>query len=110
MAKYEKTLNHPFSKVINELQDRILSESATASYEDGSDFIIGEMRVAVRVYERYSFTGGNRLTLTLTIVGTENVTKVSAITSGGSQAMFFKFNTIGENAFLHTVKNVLDAM
>ena len=32
---------------------------------------------------------------------------LSAITSGGSQAMFFKINTWGEEAFLDKLKEIL---
>lgn len=32
---------------------------------------------------------------------------VSAITSGGSQAMFFKMNTMGEEAFLDKLRKLL---
>jgi len=31
---------------------------------------------------------------------------LSAATSGGSQAMFFKFNTFGEEAFLDTIRSI----
>ena len=33
--------------------------------------------------------------------------KLSAITSGGSQAMFFKVNTWGEEAFLDKLRELL---
>ena len=39
--------------------------------------------------------GGNRLSMTLTLVGDGEDLFLSAITSGGSQGMFFKFNTWG---------------
>ena len=32
---------------------------------------------------------------------------VSAVTSGGSQAVLFKINTWGEEAFLNTLRDVL---
>ena len=35
-------------------------------------------------------------------------TDVTAITSGGSQAMFFKVNTWGEETFLDKLRDVLD--
>jgi len=108
MAKYETTVDRPFSYVLDYLHDAILSGSMTASYEDGSDFTVGDEGVSVRVYERYSAFGGNRLTLTLTVAGNARQTLVSAITSGGSQAMFFKINTFGEDAFLDTVVQAIE--
>lgn len=110
MAKYETGLNRGFREVLDTLDDAILNGSATASFEDGSDFRFSGANAAVRVYERYSMLGGNRLTLTLTVVGDAVSTQVSAITSGGSQAMFFKVNTFGEDAFLDTVVEVLSRM
>ena len=108
MAKYETSVNRPFSYVLDYLHDAILMGSMTASYEDGSDFTVGDEGVSVRVYERYSAMGGNRVTLTLTVAGNAQHTLVSAITSGGSQAILFKLNTFGEEAFLDTVIEALD--
>ena len=81
--------------------------SMSASLEDSSEFSCGGVRCAVRVYERYSWTGGNRLSMTLTLFGSGNELDISAITSGGSNAMFFKMNTIGEDAFLGTVQELI---
>jgi hypothetical protein len=44
--------------------------------------------------------GGNRVSLNVTVMGDGQRLFVSAITSGGSQAVFFKINTIGEETFL----------
>ena len=82
--------------------------SSTASYEDGSDYRLETARVAVRVYERYSAFGGNRVSLNLTLVGDGDNVFLSAITSGGSQAMFFKINTFGEESFLDTLISAID--
>ena len=60
----------------------------------------------VRVYERYSMTGGNRLSMTLTLVGDGDKIYLSGITAGGSQGMLFKFNTFGEEAFLDTLREL----
>ena len=34
--------------------------------------------------------------------------RLSAITAGGSQAVFFKVNTLGEESFLEDVKGLLE--
>ena len=34
--------------------------------------------------------------------------RLSAIAAGGSQAVFFKMNTLGEDAFLEDVKQLLE--
>lgn len=102
MAKYEKALVGNFNELLNWLNNDITNGSISVSYEDGSDITMGQVKLAVRVYERYSMTGGNRVSLNITIIGDGDGQNlfVSAITSRGSQALFFKINTIGENAFL----------
>lgn len=100
MAKYERNLKGNFNEFLDWVDKDIINGSASVSYEDGSDMTIGEIRLAVRVYERYSMAGGNRVSLNVTILGDGEELFVSAITSGGSQAVFFKINTIGEETFL----------
>lgn len=69
----------------------------------------GSARCSVRVFERYSVVGGNRLSLTLTLFQNgDTPIRLSAIAAGGSQAVFFKMNTLGEDAFLEDVKQLLE--
>ena len=110
MAKYERAFTGDFDTVLEKLHDGVLNGSASASYEDGSDYCAGDFRCAVRVYERYSWTGGNRVSMDLTLVGRGRELFLSAITSGGSQAMFFKVNTFGEEAFLDTIRKTADRL
>lgn len=110
MAKYERRLTGSFDAVLSRLHDGILGGSASASYEDGSDYAAGGVRCAVRVYERYSMAGGNRVSLNLTLVGNGETLFLSAITSGGSQAMFFKVNTWGEEAFLDCLRDIVESL
>ena len=108
MAKYERTFSGDFDQVLDRLERAVVDGSLSASYEDGSDYTAGDFRCAVRVYERYSWSGGNRVSMSMTLVGHERELFLSAITSGGSQAMFFKINTWGEDAFLDTLRAVAD--
>lgn len=103
MAKYQRNLTGNFDRVLQLCTDAIESGSMSVSYENGSDFRSESVRVAVRVYERYSAIGSNRVSLNLTLVGEGDNLFLSAITSGGSQAVFFKINTWGEEAFLDTL-------
>ena len=109
MAKFETTVYGDFRQVLIKIEDGILSGSITASLEDSSDFRSGDARCSVRVFERYSYMGSNRVSLSVTVFqnGTDPV-KVSAITSGGSQALFFKVNTLGEEAFLDKLREILE--
>ena len=108
MAKYERAFSGDFDSTLSQLEQAVLDGSASASYEDGSDYRSGDFRCAVRVYERYSWSGGNRVSMSMTLAGRGQDLFLSAITSGGSQAMFFKVNTWGEEAFLDTLRDVLE--
>ena len=110
MAKYECHLKGSFEGILNYLHEGILSGSSSASYEDGSDYTAGEVRCAVRVYERFSYIGSNRVSLNLTLVGKGEDLFLSAITSGGSQAMFIKLNTIGEETFLDKLIELVESL
>ena len=109
MAKLERALTGDFDDVLDRLHEGVMGASMSASYEDSSDYAAGGVRCAVRVYERYSWAGGNRVSMNLTLVGHGRELFLSAITSGGSQAVFFKINTWGEEAFLDTLRAVLDS-
>lgn len=103
MAKYEKQLVGDFDAFLEYLFDGIMNGSMSASYEDGSEWTANGVRVAVRVFERYSYMGGNRVSLNITLAGSGNNLFLTAITASGSQAMFWKLNTIGEENFLDKV-------
>ncbi len=108
MAKYEKRLTGDFDALLDRLFDGVMNGSVSASYEDGSDWAANGMRCAVRVFERYSMLGGNRVSMNLTLVGCGNSLFLSAITSGGSQAVFFKLNTLGEESFLECAQQIAE--
>ncbi len=108
MAKYESTLRGDFRDILVKIEQGILQGSATANLEDGSDYEKNGVRLAVRVYERYSMLGGNRLSLSVTLLDAGNgEVFLSAVTSGGSQAMFFKVNRFGEGAFLEKLMEIV---
>ena len=106
MAKFECTLQGDYDQALRYFHDGILNGSMSASFEDESYIQIAGVRCVTRVYERYSMTGGNRLAMTLTLVGDGEKLYLSGITAGGSQGMLFKFNTFGEEAFLDTLREL----
>ena len=110
MAKYETELVGDIVDIMKKIEAGICSGSATATLEDGSNFgSYGHgARCAVRVFERYSYLGGNRVSLNITLFEADGRIHLSAITSGGSQAMFLKFNTFGEEAFLKKLIEIVE--
>ena len=110
VAKYEKHLTGNFDELLELVTDGVLNGSMSASYEDGSDWTNGTVRCAVRVFERYSYMGGNRVSMNVTLVGNGRDLFLSAITSGGSQAVFFKLNTLGEESFLEKLVEIVEGL
>lgn len=108
VAKLEKELIGNFDEILNKIEVGIINGSMSASLEDKSDFIEGSTRCSVRVFERYSYLGNNRVSLSVTLFQSgNNPIQLSAITSGGSTAILFKFNTIGEENFLKKLEDIL---
>ncbi len=109
MAKLEVTIKGKLKRIIKTIEEGIVEGSVSASLEDSSDFKVGDAKCSVRVFERYSYMGGNRVSMSVTFFQCGNSpVHISAITSGGSQAMFFKINTLGEEAFLDKLREILD--
>ena len=107
MAKMERTLRGDFDEILDRIENGIMRGSISASHEDSSDFTDGYSRCAVRVFERFSWTGDNRVSMNVTLYqGNDGMIRLSAITSGGSQARFFKINTWGEKAFLEKLEEL----
>lgn len=109
MAKIERELYGDFNMILNAVTNAVMSGSMSASIEETSDFYENGARCAVRVFERYSYLGGNRLSMSVTLFEANGRIFISAATTGGSQALFLKINTFGEKAFLETVRNTIEA-
>lgn len=108
MAKLEQTLREDFDRLLQRIERGILDGSMSASLEDASDFRGGDARCSVRIFERYSYAGGNRVSLNVTLFQAgDGPVRLSAISAGGSQALFFKINTWGEEAFLEKLRGIL---
>lgn len=110
MAKQIGSLVGDFNYLVNTITRGILDASVTASLEESWDTDTGTAKCSVRVFERYSYTGGNRVSMSLTFLQSGDTIRYCAITSGGSQAFFMKVNTLGEEAFLDTFRDVLASL
>ena len=103
MAKYEAFVDGEFNQILVYLEEELTKGSQTLSLEEASDYQLGNTRVAIRAYERYSYWGGNRVSLHLTVFSDGEETIVTAISTGGSQGMTIKINTWSESNFLNTI-------
>ena len=108
MAKREYRLRTDLASLMNAIDAGVM-KGMSSSFEAGSDYRSGEVHVTVRVYERYSLLGGNRVSLNVTAVEDKSRGEVflSAIASGGSQAMLWKLNTLGEQSFLGKLDEIV---
>ena len=102
MAKYEKNITGNFHHILNTLHNSVMQGSLSASFEGASDYSCGDFRCAVRVYERYSWLGSNRVSLALTLAGIVMYDAMGVRRAAGEQAkvlnrMIFNFKLFGED-------------
>lgn len=107
MAKIECELRGSIYEIASDISEAV-NRSISATLEEESEFTLGDCRCLVRVYERYSWSGSNRVSLSVTLFGSSDRVWISAVTSGGSQATFFKINTWGEEAFLDSIRDAVE--
>ena len=104
-----RTLTGSADALAAHLDSAIASGSISASLENSDTLSIGDARLVVRTYERFSMAGSNRVSLSISILEVGDQLKVALSTAGGSQAIFFKINTFGEEAFMQKGLEALDA-
>ena len=112
MAKLETTLRGSLDQWAEKIETGILEGSVSATMEDRSSFRAadGSSQCRVLVFERYSMAGSSRVSLSVTLFqDATGLIQCSAISSGGSQAAFFKLNTLGEESFLDRFRALVDA-
>ena len=69
MAKFERAVEGDFKTIVDALHAAVMDGSASASFEEESDMSGDGYDCAVRVYERYSWFGGNRVSMVLAVAG-----------------------------------------
>lgn len=67
MAKIEQTLTGDFNTILAKIEQGVLNGSSSATLEDASDFQVGDACCSVRVFERYSAIGSNRVSMNVTL-------------------------------------------
>lgn len=100
MARYDCTLTGDANALAAHLDQQILRGSVSASTEEQVEHRLGDARMLLTTYERYSGFSGSRVSLTFAILAVGTQLAVSAISTGGSRAMFWKMDTVGEGTFL----------
>jgi len=108
MAHYQRELTGDVDRLVAHLDRAIPGGSISAKLEAATEHEIGDARMVVRAYERFSAIGGNRVCLCVSVLAVGDQLALSAVSSGGSQAVFFKLNTFGEEAFLHRAVEAIE--
>lgn len=104
MAKYEIKITGNFEEVVNHLQNDITNSGLTMELVDESNFNIGDMKIAVKVYDKYFMRNGNRASLSLTVVSKGRDIFISAIGAGGGQGIIFNFSLGAEEEMVEVVQ------
>ena len=107
MAIVQRSFKGDFDALLAKVERAVMNGSASATLEEAADYQTPQGRCSVRVFERYSWSGGNRVSMSVTLFQAGEDIQLCAVTSGGSQGMFFKLNTWGEEAFLDTLREEL---
>ena len=108
MAKYTKSFQGNYNHFLKYIENEIIQGSMSATIEDRHQSVINNVQCTILVFERYSYVGDNRVSLNVTLFQNgSGPIQLSAIAAGGSQAMLFKINTWGEEAFLDKLKELL---
>lgn len=104
MAMWQKSFSCSQTQYMHFLDDicqEIVSGNLSASLEESSRFVEDNIIVQVDMFERYSFFGKNRVALSVTSIFKDDYIHITAMSSGGSQAVLMKINTVGEESFLN---------
>lgn len=99
MARYTCELTGDAYALLAHL-DQEIRRSVSASLEEQVEHRLGDARMLVRTYERFSGFSGSRVSLTFAVLAVGQQLSVSAVSSGGSRALFFKMDRVGEGSFI----------
>jgi hypothetical protein len=110
MAKYEDTITGQFDEVVNRLHNDIMNSGLSMELVDQSSYAVQNVKIEIRVYDKYFYRNRSRASLSLTVVGNKNTIFVSAIGAGGGQGIFLNFSLGAETEMVNIVKNSIQKM
>ena len=95
MAKYEAHLRGDFGQIVEFIHHSLWEQSASLSLEETYTNKIQERRIELRVYERFSYTGGNRASLSVLFVETEDGADLCGTATGGKHCVVLEDQYLG---------------
>lgn len=111
MASFKKEAQinfEQYKELLEYMTKNILEGSVSASLEEEESYEKDNIIAHCLAFERYAYLGGNRVSLTLSSVYSNNNAVIFLVATGGSQAAFFKINTYSEENFLELAVQYLE--
>lgn len=110
MAKFEKCVHGDFEKIVEQLNDDIFKSGASINLVDKSNYADGNIRMAVRVYDKYFMRNSSRASLNVTVIDSGMEIFITAIGAGGGNGAFFNFSWGAEGEMTEVVANSIRKM
>lgn len=110
MAKFEKRVYGDFQKILDRINYDILQSGLSMNLVDQTNYNLENIKIAVRVYDKYFMRNGNRASLSVTIVDNGSEVYISAIGAGGGNGIFFNFSWGAESELTDVVAGSIKRM
>ena len=107
MPKYEAQIDGSLIAFVDHL-DRQMCAYNSAVIVDGFARELSDAIVVARVYERAGAMAGNRVAVSVMVIDNGGVLDVHAIASGGSNAVFKRYQ-MGQRTFLSEVRSAVES-
>ena len=100
MAEFQKKVKGSSKAFVDYLIAHQKSLGVAVSVDNSYAYQVNDVDIDIMMFEKYSFTGGNRIAMSVTCIGYSEEFDVLALVAGASNALFAKVNLYGEDAFL----------
>ncbi len=110
MAKFEKIITGDFESTVRTIDKCVMDSGMSMNLVDQSDNQIGNVKIAIRVYDKYFMRNSSRASLSVTVVGEEDQILVTSIGAGGGQGVIFNFSLGAETEMVEIVENCIKRM
>lgn len=104
VAKYVDQIPGDIDEFTSYFEKAILERKLFSTVKHQFRTKVNDVCCSVQVFEGYTFLGGNWLTMNVTAIEYGGQLKVAVMTSGGSNALFFKNSSLGVDAEIKMLK------
>ena len=107
MAKFQANIKGSFKKVVKIINDSVSKSPIAMKLVDESCFILNDMSVNIKVYDKYFAKNGNRASLSITIAALGEDIFISAIAAGGGSGSFYSLSLGAEDDMVYVVEDTI---